>query len=58
LFVSPFRDFRLVAGAPVIDRGSPRTPHSGRTDFAGGKRFVDGGSGAATIDMGAYEFQR
>ena len=58
-------DYRLLPGSPCIDAGTndidnPDTAQVETlpaTDLAGVKRIVDGDfSGAATVDIGAYEF--
>lgn len=48
-------------GSPVIDAGQrgPLTLEESATDLAGSPRVVDGnGDGTATLDMGAFEYQR
>lgn len=56
---APGGDFRLAAGSPVIDRGSPQGIIGGEgPDLAGNPRVVDGnGDGSAIRDIGAFEFQ-
>jgi len=50
-------DFRLPPYSPAVDAGSDRV-RPGDLDFAGLARVVDGdNSGAAAVDMGAYECQ-
>jgi parallel beta-helix repeat protein len=57
LFVSSTSDFHLDSTSPAIDAGSNTAPNLPSTDFAGNPRIFDGnGDGAATVDMGAYEF--
>jgi hypothetical protein len=59
-FVDPAAgDYRLAAGSPVVDRGSPDTIFGEpAVDLAGSPRIVDGdGDGSARRDMGAFEFQ-
>lgn len=54
-------DCRLVGGSPCIDTGdSAAVPAGVTTDLAGNSRFINGlaGSGAGTVDMGAYEYLR
>lgn len=51
-------DFRLRWDSPLLDLGGT-TPLPGATDLAGLERVVDGdGAGIATVDLGAYEYQR
>jgi hypothetical protein len=51
----PGGDFRLTAGSPLIDRGSPGGGDS--TDVAVGPRLLDGnGDCGARRDIGAFEF--
>jgi hypothetical protein len=53
-------DYRLRENSLCIDAGNPSTlDEPDATDLAGFDRFVDGNcDGAATVDMGAYEYNR
>ena len=58
----PTQTMALLSGSPAIDAGSNNylfPPPSGgpQTDQRGQPRIVDGGSGQAIIDIGAYEFE-
>jgi hypothetical protein len=51
--------FTPAATSPVIDTGANAAPYLPPFDVVGAPRIVDGtGRGVATIDMGAYEYQR
>ena len=51
-------NFRLSYGSPCIDAGNDADA-VGDTDLDGNARIVDGDTdGAATVDMGAYEYDR
>ncbi len=55
------RDYRLQAGSPCIDTGdNTAVPQGVLRDLDGNPRFVDSTfvGTMATVDMGAYEFQR
>ena len=62
LFVDPLNgDFRLSAGSPCIDAGdNTAVPRGVLRDLDGNPRFIDSTlvGTMATVDMGAYEFQR
>lgn len=50
--------YRLYGVSPCIDAGDNDAAGGLDKDLAGNPRIVDGdGDGAATVDMGAYEFQ-
>ncbi len=49
-------DLDLQAASPVIDEGD-NAASTQPLDFLARTRIVDGGSGTATVDMGAYEYQ-
>ena len=49
-------DFRLTAASPAIDKGDSTDPDLPVTDAEGIPRSLDGGSGKAVPDMGAYEY--
>ncbi|GAC1322192.1 MAG: hypothetical protein NVSMB25_16990 [Thermoleophilaceae bacterium] len=50
-------DVHQVAASPTIDKGSNSLVPAGLTqDYEGNARITDGGSGHATVDMGAHEF--
>jgi len=51
-------DLHLQDTSPCIDKGNNSyVPAGVTTDLDGNPRIVDGGSGTATVDMGAYEYQ-
>ena len=51
-------DYHLKDTSPCIDAGdNSYVPAGVTTDLDGNQRIVDGGSGSATVDMGAYEYQ-
>ncbi len=57
-FIDPAADFRLRWDSPLIDFGAT-TPGLTITDLGGLERVIDGdGAGIATVDLGAYEYQR
>ncbi len=56
VFLAP-SDYRLYRFSPVIDAGSNAFAE-GDSDLEGNPRILDGGSGAAIIDMGPYEYVR
>jgi len=62
LFVDPDNgDFRLQAGSPCIDAGDNASmPNGVLRDLDGNPRFIDSTfvGTMATVDMGAYEYQR
>jgi hypothetical protein len=49
-------NFELRVGSPAIDAGTLSVPNLPPTDFIGNPRVVNGGSGSALPDIGAYEF--
>jgi PKD domain len=50
--------FALRHDSPLIDAGDPQAGTSGPVDIAGLDRLRDGdGTGAARVDIGAYEYQ-
>jgi len=58
-FVDPTNgDYHLQSTSPCIDEGNNSLVPSGvDKDLDGNQRIVDGGSGTATVDIGAYEYQ-
>jgi len=51
-------DYHLKSTSPCIDEGNNSLVPSGvDKDLDGNQRVVDGGSGTAVVDIGAYEYQ-
>ncbi|HMB92002.1 MAG TPA: choice-of-anchor Q domain-containing protein [Rhodothermales bacterium] len=49
-------NLRLQPNSPAIDAGDNAALPAGSNDLDGHPRIFDGGSGTATVDLGAYEY--